>query len=206
MSTRPELHETSVRATPVSVRQRPARATRLALRIALCAGVAMAASGCGGRSGLGNLFGVTLEQPDPFNVLPRSPLRLPANFQDLPSPRPGAPSPLDPTPVADAKSALNAPAPTRGAPSAAELALLDAAGAQNAEDGIRERLATESVPTTRKYGLTSLFGYAVPDGTADEMLDQREEAKRILAGGGATPTPPPAAPTDASNELTLGVF
>lgn len=176
-------------------------------RIALGACVVLAVAGCGGRSGLRSTFGVTLEQPDPFNVLPRKPLRIPPNFNDLPPPSPGAPSPLDPQPVDEARSTLNHVGQAAGAPSVGELALLGAAGAEDADPAIRSTLEQETVPTESKYGLTSVLGWKVPDGSPDEALDQREEAARIDAAGGVAPNAPPRVDeVDKSNELQLGVF
>ena len=182
------------------------RATRAGrvCRIALGACVVLAVAGCGGRSALRSTFGVTLEQPDAFNVLPRKPLRIPPNFNDLPPPNPGAPSPLDPTPVAEAKQTLHSVGESAGAPSVGELALLGAAGAEGAEPGIRAELEQDAGPRESGYGLTSFFGWQVPDGSAEQILDQREEAARIDAAGGVAPTPPPRAEELKSNEFRLG--
>jgi hypothetical protein len=175
-------------------------------RIALCACVVLAVAGCGGRGALRSTFGITLEQPDPFNVLPRKPLRIPPNFQDLPLPRPGAPSPLDPQPVAEAQLALRHVGQAAGAPSAGELALLGAVGAEDAQPGIRQDLALEAGSTDPAYGLDSILGWAVPDGSAEQVLDQRAEAARIDAAGGDAPNAPPRVGELKSNELRLGLF
>lgn len=182
------------------------RAARAFGRAALCACLVLAVAGCGGRSALRTTFGVTLEQPDPFNVLPRQPLRIPPNFEDLPPPRPGEASPLDPTPVAAAEATLNRVPAAAGAPSIGELALLGAAGAGGADPGIRTALVEEASPSESKYGLTSFFGWRVPDGTGEEILDQRAEADRINAAGGDAPNPPPALDEYKSNEVELGLF
>lgn len=184
---------------------RAARAGRVC-RIALGACVVLAVAGCGGRSALRSSFGITLEQPDAFNVLPRKPLRIPPNFSDLPPPNPGAPSPLDPTPVAEAQSALNSVGQSAGAPSVGELALLGAAGAEGAQPDIRQALEQEAGPQESGYGLTSLFGWKVPDGSAEQILDQREEAARIDAAGGDAPNAPPRAEDVKDNEIELGIF
>jgi hypothetical protein len=183
------------------------RAARLAAKLTLTACLVVGLAGCGGRGGLRSAFGVTLEQPDAFNVLPRSPLRLPSNFQNLPAPQPGAPSPLDPAPVAEARATLGKAEDSRGAPSAAELVLLNTAGAEAADPAIREKLAAEKPEGSPRYGLTELLGYKVPDGSTEDILDQREEAKRILANGGLTPTPPPVKDDGtSSNSIIMGVF
>jgi hypothetical protein len=175
-------------------------------RAALCACVVLAVAGCSGRSALRSTFGVTLEQPDPFNVLPRKPLRIPPNFEDLPPPRPGEASPLDPTPVAAAEATLNRVPDGAGAPSIGELALLGAAGAGGADPGIRSALAEDAGPKESSYGLTTFFGLRVPDGSGGEILDQRAEADRINAAGGDAPNPPPALGELKSNEVQLGLF
>lgn len=165
-----------------------------AARIALLIGVAATAAGCSsGRAGLGNLLGVTKNSPDPFNVYPREPLVLPSDLSALPPPQPGAPSPREPKPEFEAQAALGeAGAPIVDAgPSAGEAALLANTGADAADPSIREALDDEELKREPKYGLRSFFGYKVPDGSEKDLLEAREERKRLLEEGGAAPNPPP---------------
>ncbi|WP_143040251.1 DUF3035 domain-containing protein [Albimonas donghaensis] len=163
----------------------------------LVAAASVALAGCGGgRRAIGDAFGLTVESPNAFNVSPRAPLRLPSDFAALPAPQPGAPSPLDPTPQADARAALasaGAPSGAGVSPSPGELALLGGAGAEAAQPGIRETLEEEvDASKNSEYGLSSLFGYATPDGTEREVLEPREAAEEVRAQGARTPTPAPA--------------
>lgn len=165
---------------------------------------ALAAAGCGG-GGIGDTLGLTYESPNAFNVAPRAPLRLPSDLTALPPPQPGAPSPLDPRPVQEARAALagaGAPQPS-GAPSPGELALLDAAGAEGADPAIRSTLATESAPRERRFALDTLFGLRVPDGSEEEILEPREEARRLGEQGVATPTPAPDEGPRPTNQIQV---
>ncbi|MGG7567651.1 DUF3035 domain-containing protein [Rhodovulum sp. DZ06] len=179
---------------------------RRAFRAATLIGLAIGLSACGG--GLRQTFGIDVPPPDAFNVQPHKPLRLPGDLSYLPRPDPGAESPLAYRPVDEAKAALRHVGPSAGAPSAGELALLEAAGADAAQPDIRTVLAGESAPASRKYGLTSIFGYEMPDGRIEEILDQRDETGRLRDAGVATPTPPPVEEEEEDNGLTfeLGVF
>jgi hypothetical protein len=165
-----------------------------AARIALLVGVAATAAGCStGRAGLGSLLGITKSSPDPFNVYPHEPLVLPSDLTALPPPQPGAPSPREPKPQATAQAALgDAGAPVAAVePGAGEAALLAGVGADAADPTIRDALVNEAPKRESKYGLTSLFGYKVPDGSEEDLLEAREERKRLLEEGAAAPNPPP---------------
>ena len=75
--------------------------------------------------------------------------------------------------------------------------------------GSRSRIAPsagEEPKTDQQYGLSSIFGYRIPDGATREILDQRAEADRLRAKGGLTPTAPPRPPELGSNEIILGGF
>ena len=145
--------------------QRATEISRRLLRAAMTAGMVAAISACGGSGGVRESFGVTLESPDAFNVYPRRPLQMPPSMAQLPAPRPGAPSPLDPRPEADAQAALgNVGAPTTAetGQSSGELALLGAAGAAQADPTIRTELAdSRGTVGDSRYGLSSLCGYNI---------------------------------------------
>ncbi|MEM1314938.1 MAG: DUF3035 domain-containing protein, partial [Pseudomonadota bacterium] len=76
------------------------RPLRRAARAAALGAAALAAAGCGG--GFSDTLGLTYDSPNPFNVSPRAPLRLPGDLTALPPPQPGAPSPLEPQPTRSA--------------------------------------------------------------------------------------------------------
>ncbi|TYO88159.1 DUF3035 domain-containing protein [Oceanicella actignis] len=183
---------------------------RRPLRLCLVAAVAALAAGCGGRTDLGEALGIKLSSPDAFNVYPRKPLRLPPDLNALPEPRPGAPSPLDPDPLAEARAALGGVGATpdpAAAPSTGELTLLDRAGANEAPADIRRQLEAPERNRRSPYGLSSLFGIPVPDyevGGDSPVLDPRAEAERLLELGAPTPSAPPPAPEQPSNEWILG--
>ncbi|MEM6440519.1 MAG: DUF3035 domain-containing protein [Pseudomonadota bacterium] len=187
---------------PTSLRRPASRGLRLAALTA----AALACAACGGREAVGRAFGLTYESPNPFNVSPRAPLRLPGDLSALPPPEPGAPSPLEPQPTRSARAALanaGAPSPAQAAPTPSELALLDAAGVQTADPGIRAALAEEQPERRNDYALPSLFGLEIPDGSEEELLEPRQEADRIRAAGGVAPNPTPAPPEPQSNQITL---
>ncbi|MEC9435638.1 MAG: DUF3035 domain-containing protein [Pseudomonadota bacterium] len=183
------------------------RAPRILL---LVAAACVALSGCaGGRRAVGDAFGLTVDSPNAFNVSPRAPLRLPSDFASLPAPQPGAPSPLEPRPEAEARAALaaaGAPATGGSSPSPGELALLGAAGSDQADPAIRPTLEAEvDASQTDQYGLSSLFGYKVPDGTERETLDPRTAAEEVREQGALTPTPAPLPPETPSGTYVLPV-
>ncbi|MGM0583476.1 MAG: DUF3035 domain-containing protein [Pseudomonadota bacterium] len=166
-------------------------------------------TGCtGGREAVGEALGFAVESPNPFNVVPRAPLRLPGDLAALPPPEPGAPSPLEPRPEAIARSALSLPdgqdAASAGAPTPGELGLLEAAGADLADPRIRATLAEERPERERQYGLTSILGYTIPDGSEEEILTPREETERLREQGVETPNPPPEPPEPPPNTWILG--
>lgn len=165
-----------------------------AARIALLIGVAATAAGCSTEGkGVRGVLGLTKDTPDPFNVYPREPLRMPDDMSALPEPRPGAPSPLEPDPEGEARTALGVPAAPAAAeaPSAGEAALVARAGAEAADPQIRDALDDEELQRESPYGLDTIFGFKVPDGTEEERLEAREERRRLLEEGRTAPNPPP---------------
>lgn len=189
---------------PRSLRAPSRAAARRIARAAALLGLAAAVAACGGKQGLRGLIGVKLEQPNPFNVLPHAPLQLPSDLSALPAPQPGAASPLTPRPVEEARRIVGAAPAAAGAPSTSELALLDTAGAAEADPQIRETLAAEVPDAGEEFGLTEVLGYRIPDGRSEEVLVQRDESDRLREAGVLTPNPPPAAPKAESNEFRFG--
>ncbi|MGR3782186.1 MAG: DUF3035 domain-containing protein [Albimonas sp.] len=186
----------------------PIRALRSA---ALMLGAGLALTACtGSRDAVGTALGLNYESPNPFNVAPHAPLRLPPSFENLPPPAPGERSPLEPRPDQAAQAALAsagagpAPQPEGAAPTPGELALLDAAGASTADPAIRERLVQERPPEPEQwYALDSVFGYKINDPDAAQTLDPRQESETLRSQGAQTPTPSPAPPESPSNAITI---
>ncbi|WP_339947912.1 DUF3035 domain-containing protein [uncultured Albimonas sp.] len=181
------------------------------LRALALAGLGAALAACsGGRDMIGTAMGLNYESPNPFNVSPNAPLRLPPSYETLPPPSPGARSPLEPQPGQAAQAALasaggGSAQPVQGAaPTPGELALLEAAGASAADPGIRQTLETERPPEKESiYALDSVFGYKINDPDAEQTLDARDESDVLRSQGAQTPTPTPAAPETPSNAISI---
>lgn len=137
--------------------------------------------------------------PDEFQVLVRKPLRMPGTL-DLPEPRLGERSPLEPDPQADAEVALlGAPAfttPARGA-SAGERALLSAANASaESRDLALELEQTEAALEKNKpYEAPSLF-YSVDEDAVDAIAPAAESRRLQTEGVGSTPVDPNSVPLE----------
>ena len=115
------------------------------LTAGLCA-LTLALSAC---SDLRTAIGLDKRAPDEFAVVARPPLVLPPDYRLRP-PAPGAPRPTETTPREDAKTALfegaraeDAGEESTGARTPGEAALLDLAGAADADPGIRRLLDRE---------------------------------------------------------------
>lgn len=111
----------------------------------LCGGLALGAC-----EGVKEQLGLTKQSPDEFRVVSRAPLTIPPEFSLRP-PRPGAPRPQEGTPTQQAKTAVFRADDQRqgvqvsSAGSTGEAALLDAAGADEAEPNIREIVERETL-------------------------------------------------------------
>ena len=183
-----------------------------ALRVAALLGAGAALTACsGGRDMVGTALGLNYESPNPFNVSPHAPLRLPPSYETLPDPAPGAKSPLDPRPEQAAQAALSSAGGSGGArtgqgaaPTPGELALLDAAGASSANPAIRQQLEDERPPEPEQmYALDSIFGYKINDPDAAQTLDPRGETEELRSRGVQTPTPSPARSESEPNAITI---
>jgi hypothetical protein len=197
--------------------RRPGRriGPRIGRRLGLGTGRAVAALallallGC---DRIGNPFvvlGSKPPAPDEFQVIARKPLRMPASVA-LPEPRPGAPSPLDPTPNRDAALALLGSDPGRTAgpgagTSRGEQALLSAADVAAGTPEIRQTLAEERGGRGRgePYEPPSIFellgAYEAPP---EDVIDAGEEARRLQREGvAAAPIDPADRPVVASEPV-----
>lgn len=160
---------------------------------ALLASLALA--GCGG---VRQTLGLVRQSPDEFAVVAKPPLELPPDF-GLRPPVPGAP-PLatQADPAALAANALTAPVPataagrqaaaTREGLTAAENALLGAAGVAGTDPGIRQRVDLEAGQLAEKNRgvVERMLAFQRPP----ETLDAAGEAERLRAAGQPVTTGP----------------
>lgn len=171
---------------------RPQGARRLG-RVALAAALAAAVAGCSGFN-VREELGIVGQGPDEFTVVKKKPLTMPGDMTALPTPDPGAPSLVDPRPTEQARAALTgAPIETNGqGGSAAESALLAAAGADRADPEVRRKLIED------EQGLdTRLLDTILPSiGPDENLLDPDAEARRLAddARAGKNPNLEPLPP------------
>lgn len=164
-------------------------------RAAVAVGLVAGLTACGS-DGLDvrALAGFDERGPDEFTVVKKRPLQMPSDMSALPTPRPGAPSLVDPTPTETAASVLtggnasNATA-TAATASAGESSFLAAAGASQADPEIRQALEAEGADREVRL-LDGLLGSDEPDTApldADAEVDRLvEEARRKRGETGAT--------------------
>lgn len=136
--------------------------------------------------------------PDEFQVVARKELRRPPALgsSTLPEPTPGAPSPLDPDPQADAIAALTgqrvaASAPRATSISRGEAALLAAANAEAADPDIRSEIVAENaeIEDNKPYEPPTIFE-VFSGGTAydpEDVVDPNAESKRLQESGVPAP-------------------
>jgi hypothetical protein len=140
--------------------------------------------------------------PDEFQVLKHKPLIMPATAE-LPLPRPGAASPLDPNPHLDARQALlgsgGSIVVNTAAPGAGEQVLLKSANAAAASDDIRVQLEEDKIANNPNApyeppSLAELLGFGGGSEDLDEstLLDPAAEANRLQTQGTLTPVDPNA--------------
>lgn len=162
--------------------------------IALMLGAAMTVASCDTIGNPLEAVGGKRSSPDEFAVLARKPLKMPRSA-NLPEPRLGEVSALEPDPNADAIAALmGGPVDQTQVPqSAGESALLSAANASQDQSEVRTVLSLEeqSGQAAGRYEPPSVFdifsddGEKVPEG---ELIDPAAESQRLQVEGVA-PTP-----------------
>lgn len=164
------------------------KATHLTLA-ALAAAMALSACGNGDvrlrsdrRAGAG---------PDEFAIVPPRPLQMPPDLTALPEPDPGGTNRTDPTPIADAVTALGG-RPGAGGGDAA----LAAAGTRlGVSPTIRADLRAEDDEIRRRNRprlLERIFGTDVYDRAYErQAVPQYSELERARAAGRRTPSAPP---------------
>lgn len=179
--------------------------------MAVLAVAGIAVSGC---ETIGNPFEAIAKKkpaPDEFQVLARKPLQMPGSGVSslrapgaLPTPEPGAVSPLEPTPKADAMAALGATPVLSTSVSRGEAALLQAADAASASSEIRVQLSQENAereanapykpkPIWEVLGVSDDSGPYVDPAI---VIDPVEESQRLQTAGLSTPSDPNAKPAE----------
>lgn len=131
--------------------------------------------------------------PDEFRILPVKPLTQPNTYTSLPTPTPGSANLTDPSPRADAVTALGGrPVAGSEVPRADQTLVSHAARKGNSAD-IRETLAAEDAridPRGRKtIGLFRRNKYF--PAYRRQALDAQAELARLRAAGVRTPSAPP---------------
>lgn len=166
-------------------------------------------SACGSVGNPLEHLGKGLPPPDEFAVKKTRPLKMPAGSSDLPTPRPGARSPLEYTPRTDARNALlkDGAAAKASAPSPAERSLLTAAKAHGDRTEIKVRLATAEAKAKSRRGWvapTVMELLNLAGGRSEDILDPNLEARRLATSGGvkAPVNPDAATPKEKKKKKT----
>lgn len=163
---------------------------------AAAAVLAAGLAGCGERTR--QAMGLDRTPPDEFAVVTRAPLSVPPNF-NLRPPVPGAPRPQEPEVTEQAREILRgagAAAEAAGAdPSAGERALLDRAGAADADPAVRKAVDAESdrIAESRRSFVDSLVFWRDPE-PAGDAIDPQAEAERLRGEADVGKPPGGAAP------------
>jgi hypothetical protein len=165
----------------------------------------------GGCETLGNPFDVIAgkrNSPDEFQVLARKPLRMPGSL-DLPEPRLGERSPLEPDPNTDAVIALlGAPVTLATAPSSGEQGLLNAANAASSQTEIRQQLDQdlETADDNEPYEAPSIFElFSTSEEAPKDAINPNAEARRLQAEGvSAAPIDPSDRPQEDDGLIKQG--
>lgn len=167
------------------------------MRFPVIIAAAIAVGGCevgSERGSFSEQLGFSAGAPDEFLIIARKPIEMPPSY-DLPRPQPGAASRVDLDPLADAHTSLfNRPSPARlASASTGEQVLLSGANAEGDNSVVRQVLAGDDPETTdRRYGMSTLFGVAIPSnfGDPDEIVAPVAETELLRRQGYLTPTAP----------------
>jgi hypothetical protein len=160
-----------------------------ASRTVLAMPILLLALGLGGCSEARRAVGWDKAPPDEFKILTRAPLAMPPDY-GLRPPTPGAPRPQEGSTTDQARTAITggrpgarpgaAPAVGAGRPSAAEVALLEKAGADRADPAIRatvDREARAVADADRSFTDKLIFWREPePPGT---VIDAEREQQRL---------------------------
>ena len=156
------------------------------LRFSLIAAMVLALSAC---ADVKKQLGLTKQSPDEFKVVSQAPLALPPDYSLRP-PEPGIPRPQEGTTSQQAKNAvfrLQQPEAGTLEPklesdgrSLAELSLLKAAGADQADPNIRRIIDAETLRLNAEDNdFLEALGFWRDPQAAGEIVDADAEAKRL---------------------------
>jgi hypothetical protein len=144
----------------------------------LCAAGLLALAAC---SNVKKQLGLEPSPPDEFSVVQRAPLAMPPDYTLRP-PRPGAQRPQEQAPTQQAQDAVfgNNDNQTPVPPANSDQALLQQAGAQNVQPGIRQEIDTESVTQAPKR-TTALqkMHLQSPTDPVGNVINPQSEAQRL---------------------------
>ncbi len=156
------------------------------IRTFLIASMVLALSAC---EGVQKQLGLTKQSPDEFKVVARAPLSLPPDYTLRP-PEPGIPRPQEGTTSQQARNAIfgqqqpeagtQEPKTASDDRSLAEMSLLKAAGADQADPNIRRIIDAETLRINAESDdfLEALVFWREPE-AAGEIVNATEEAKRL---------------------------
>lgn len=195
--------------TPVDGAGRGGRWIAVAGRLLLAALLVSSLPAC---SMLRGALGMSKNPPDEFAIMTKAPLVMPPDFALRP-PQPGAEQPQVASPAQEARQTIFGVDANRGRPapgqSEGEFALLQKAGADNADPDIRETLAQDNVARPKKRGFVSRVlwpfgGSSTPKPvkaaeTESEQIEARPSGKvdqGSLPAPGATEAAPDSKPVD----------
>lgn len=162
-------------------------------RVAYGAALVLLGLSLTGCQGFREAAGLAKTSPDEFAVATKAPLIIPPDY-NLKPPRPGAAPTNQIGPTASAEAALYGTKPpvtsNKGQLSAGEQQLLGQAGASNANDMIRQKIAADNramQASDESFTNQILFGMG-SDHSGGTPVDANAEAKRLKNGqtGGAT--------------------
>lgn len=157
-------------------------AKRTSQKVAVFLGCSALVLGLSGCSSVSKALGSAKHSPDEFAVVTKAPLVIPPDFSLRP-PKPGARRPQE-RPASEAAAAAvfqSGIEPAQGEPTDGEQVLLATAGAQDADNSIRDLVDSEFFNlyrTDKGFANKLLFwqGETVDPGT---LLDSAAEAERI---------------------------
>lgn len=146
-------------------------------------GLMAVAVGLGGCGSAREAFGLAKSAPDEFAVVTRAPLSMPPDY-GLRPPSPGLARPQERDVKEEARRLLLSSAPattaTSGIPSTGEAALLNRAGAADADPNIRQRVSRENhVLAVGDKGFVDRLIFWKKAPVRDSALDPTKEARRL---------------------------
>ncbi len=154
-----------------------------------------------GVAGIRDELGLKKEAPDEFRVVKRAPLEMPTDY-NLPVPRPGEARPQEPAARDLAKSIIaGKPVEDTQAATSGEKALLNQAGAENLDPGIRYVVDKEDKESKEnRVSVMEKLGIRDPEGTKGSPVDPFAEADKLEQDGIVEKVVRPVPLNDASGQ------